>query len=197
MAENESDLDIVNIVIHGRGGQGAVTACEIIAEAAFLSDNFIDVHAYPSFGAERRGAPVQAYAKLSKKEKIWDRAQIEYPDIIIILDETVLNQNIASSLKKNGILIVNSDKEPEYFKSKYKLGEKIRIIIADVNDLALTKGLTIEGNPIVNTPILGLLLKCISEISIDNLIKAVQNKMDNTKIADLNIELIKEVYSIG
>jgi 2-oxoacid:acceptor oxidoreductase gamma subunit (pyruvate/2-ketoisovalerate family) len=195
MAENESDLDIVNIVIHGRGGQGAVTACEIIAEAAFLSDNFIDVHAYPSFGAERRGAPVQAYAKLSKKEKIWDRAQIEYPDIIIILDETVLNQNIASSLKKNGILIVNSDKEPEYFKSKYKLGEKIRIIIADVNDLALTKGLTIEGNPIVNTPILGLLLKCISEISIDNLIKAVQNKMDNTKIADLNIELIKEVYS--
>jgi len=195
MAENESDLDIVNIVIHGRGGQGAVTACEIIAEAAFLSDNFIDVHAYPSFGAERRGAPVQAYAKLSKKEKIWDRAQIEYPDIIIILDETVLNQNIASSLKKNGILIVNSDKEPEYFKSKYKLGEKIRIIIADVNDLALTKGLTIEGNPIVNTPILGLLLKCISEISIDNLIKAVQNKMDNTKIADFNIELIKEVYS--
>ena len=195
MAENESDLDIVNIVIHGRGGQGAVTACEIIAEAAFLSDNFIDVHAYPSFGAERRGAPVQAYAKLSKKEKIWDRAQIEYPDIIIILDETVLNQNIASSLKKNGILIVNSDKEPEYFKRKYKLGEKISVIIADVNDLALNKGLTIEGNPIVNTPILGLLLKCISEISIDNLIKAVQNKMDNTKIADLNIELIKEVYS--
>ena len=195
MAENESDLDIVNIVIHGRGGQGAVTACEIIAEAAFLSDNFIDVHAYPSFGAERRGAPVQAYAKLSKKEKIWDRAQIEYPDIIIILDETVLNQNIASSLKKNGILIVNSDKEPEYFKSKYKLGEKIRIIIADVNDLALNKGLTIEGNPIVNTPILGLLSKCVGEISVENLSKAVRNKMDNTKLADLNIELIKEVYS--
>jgi 2-oxoacid:acceptor oxidoreductase gamma subunit (pyruvate/2-ketoisovalerate family) len=195
MAENESDLDIVNIVIHGRGGQGAVTACEIIAEAAFLSDNFIDVHAYPSFGAERRGAPVQAYAKLSKKEKIWDRAQIEYPDIIIILDETVLNQNIASALKKNGILIVNSDKEPEYFKSKYKLGEKIRIIIADVNDLALTKGLTIEGNPIVNTPILGLLSKCVGEISVENLSKAVRNKMDNTKLADLNIELIKEVYS--
>jgi len=195
MAENESDLDIVNIVIHGRGGQGAVTACEIIAEAAFLSDNFIDVHAYPSFGAERRGAPVQAYAKLSKKEKIWDRAQIEYPDIIIILDETVLNQNIASSLKKNGILIVNSDKEPEYFKRKYKLGEKISVIIADVNDLALNKGLTIEGNPIVNTPILGLLSKCVGEISVENLSKAVRNKMDNTKLADLNIELIKEVYS--
>jgi len=197
MGENESDLDIVNIVIHGRGGQGAVTACEIIAEAAFLSDNFVDVHAYPSFGAERRGAPVQAFAKLSKKEKIWDRAQIEYPDIIIILDETVLNQNIASALKKNGILIVNSDKEPEYFKRKFKLSEKIRIKIADVNDLALNKGLTIEGNPIVNTPILGLLSKCVGEISLENLSKAVRNKMDNTKLADLNIELIKEVYSIG
>lgn len=197
MGENESDLDIVNIVIHGRGGQGAVTACEIIAEAAFLSDNFVDVHAYPSFGAERRGAPVQAFAKLSKKEKIWDRAQIEYPDIIIILDETVLNQNIASALKKNGILIVNSDKEPEYFKRKFKLSEKIRIKIADVNNLALNKGLTIEGNPIVNTPILGLLSKCVGEISLENLSKAVRNKMDNTKLADLNIELIKEVYSIG
>ncbi|HEY0088581.1 MAG TPA: 2-oxoacid:acceptor oxidoreductase family protein, partial [Candidatus Lokiarchaeia archaeon] len=117
--------------------------------------------------------------------------------IIIILDETVLNQNIASALKKNGILIVNSDKEPEFFKRKYKLGEKIRIIIADINDLALNKGLTIEGNPIVNTPILGLLLKCISEISVENLSEAVRNKMDNNKLAELNIELIKEVYSIG
>ena len=59
MSEN-----IIKIVIHGRGGMGAVTACEIIAEAAYLSGNYVDVHAYPSFGAERRGAPVQAYAKL-------------------------------------------------------------------------------------------------------------------------------------
>ena len=77
-----SDLELIKIVLLGRGGMGIVTACEIIAEAAYLSGNFIDVHAYPSFGAERRGAPVQAYVKLSRREKVYDRAQIENPDIL-------------------------------------------------------------------------------------------------------------------
>ena len=113
--------EITTIVLHGRGGQGAVTACEVIAEAAYLSGNFKDVHAYPSFGAERRGAPIQAYAKLSRSEKIWDRAQIEKPHIIIVLDETVLSPAIGSSLEKNGIILVNSDKEPGDFTKKYNL----------------------------------------------------------------------------
>jgi 2-oxoacid:acceptor oxidoreductase gamma subunit (pyruvate/2-ketoisovalerate family) len=111
----------VEIIIHGRGGMGCVTASEIIAEAAYLSGNFVDVHAYPSFGAERRGAPVQAYVKLSRNETIWDRAQIEHPNILIVFDETVLNQAIASSLKKEGIFIINSDKDPNYFIEKFHL----------------------------------------------------------------------------
>ena len=69
------ETENIEIIIHGRGGQGAVTACELIAEAAYLSGNFVDVHAYPSFGAERRGAPVQAYAKLSRQEKIWAESE--------------------------------------------------------------------------------------------------------------------------
>ena len=72
MNGNSAENDLITLIILGRGGQGAVTACEIIAEAAYMSGNFIDVHAYPSFGAERRGAPVQAYAKLSRKHKIWE-----------------------------------------------------------------------------------------------------------------------------
>ena len=115
MAGNIEEWDFFNIVIIGRGGLGVVTCAEIIAEAAYLSGNFVDVHAYPSFGAERRGAPIQAYAKLSKQKKIWDRAQIENPDILIVLDETVLNQTNASYLKDYGILIINSDKEPDFF----------------------------------------------------------------------------------
>jgi len=188
-------MDVINIVIHGRGGQGAVTACEIIAEAAFLGGNFADVHAYPSFGAERRGAPVQAFAKLSKKEKIWDRTQIESPDIIIALDETVLNQTITSSLKKDGIFIINSDKEPKYFADKYYLSN-IRIIVADINKLALEKGLIIDGAPIVNTPILGLLSKSLTGLSLDNLNKVVQKRMDKN-LARLNIELIEEGYKLA
>ena len=120
-----SETENIEIIIHGRGGQGAVTACEIIAEAAYLSGNFVDVHAYPSFGAERRGAPVQAYTKLSRTDTIWDRAQIESPNVLIIFDETVLNQEIASSLRHGGIFIINSEKDPEFFVSKFNLsGDK-------------------------------------------------------------------------
>ena len=189
-------LNTIKIVIHGRGGMGAVTACEIIAEAAYLSGNYVDVHAYPSFGAERRGAPVQSYAKLSRTEKIWDRAQIKNPDIIIIFDETVLNQQIASSLKKEGIIIVNSDKDPDHFKTKFNLSNSNKIIVANINKLSLEKDATIDGNPVVNTPILGMLSKALPDLSLENL-KKVINKRMSEKIAKLNIELIEEGYRLA
>ena len=188
--------NIIKIVIHGRGGMGAVTACEIIAEAAYLSGNYVDVHAYPSFGAERRGAPVQAYAKLSRSEKIWDRAQIENPDIIIVFDESVLTQQIASSLDKNGIFIINSEKDPEHIKNRFKLSDSNKIIVADINKLSVEKNFTIDGNPVVNTPILGLLSKALPDLSLENL-EIIVNKRMSEKIAKLNIELIEEGYRLA
>jgi 2-oxoacid:acceptor oxidoreductase gamma subunit (pyruvate/2-ketoisovalerate family) len=196
MTENNDTWDTISIVIIGRGGMGAVTACEIIAEAAYLSGNFIDVLAYPTFGTERRGTPVQAFAKLSRKEKIWDRAQIEHPMIIIVLDETVLNQDIASSLEKDGILIINSDKEPMFFAEKFNLLKSIKIMVADISKLALERGLIIDGAPMVNTPILGLLSRSLRELSLENINKVVEKRM-NEKIAKLNIELIGEGYNLA
>lgn len=196
MTENNNDWETISIVIIGRGGMGAVTACEIIAEAAYLSGNFVDVQAYPTFGTERRGTPVQAFAKLSRKEKIWDRAAIEHPNIIIVLDETVLNQVIASSLEKNGIFIINSDKEPKFFVEKFSLPKSIKIIVADINKLALERGLIIDGAPMVNTPILGLLTRSLSELNLDNINKVVQKRM-NDEMAKLNIELIQEGFNLA
>ena len=193
MSEN---IDIIKIIIHGRGGMGAVTACEIITEAAYLSGNYVDVHAYPSFGAERRGAPVQAYAKLSRSEKIWDRAQIKNPDIIIVFDESVLNQQIASSLSKEGIFIINSEEDPDFFKNKFNLSDSNKIIVADINKLSIEKDATIDGNPVVNTPILGLLSKALPDLSLENLAKIINKRMSE-KIAKLNIELIEEGYRLG
>ena len=190
-----SETEIIEIIIHGRGGQGAVTACEIIAEAAYLSGNFADVHAYPSFGAERRGAPVQAYAKLSRTDIIWDRAQIEHPNILIIFDETVLNQEIATSLRKGGFFIINSDKEPEFFVKEYNLKD-VKILVADISKLAIEKSLTIDGNPVINTPILGLLSKALPELNLKNL-KAVLLKRMGEKIGKLNYELIEQGYSLA
>lgn len=191
-----SESENIEIIIHGRGGQGAVTACEIIAEAAYLSGNFVDVHAYPSFGAERRGAPVQAYTKLSRTDTIWDRAQIESPNVLIIFDETVLNQEIASSLRHGGIFIINSEKDPEFFVSEFNLSGDIKIVVADISQLAIEKDLTIDGNPVINTPILGLLSKALPDLHLDNL-KSVVLKRMGEKLGKINYELIEQGYNLA
>ncbi len=192
---NVNKTKVINITLLGRGGMGVVTCAEFIAEAAFLSGSFVDVHAYPSFGAERRGAPVQAYAKLSRVKTIWDRAQIENPNVLIIFDETVLNQVIASSLKQEGIFIINSEREPEFFVNRYKLSKKTKIVIANISKLAIEKNLTIDGNPVINTPILGLLSKSLPELKLDYL-KTVVLKRLGEKIGKLNIELIEKGYNL-
>jgi pyruvate ferredoxin oxidoreductase gamma subunit len=188
--------DNLEIILHGRGGMGVVTCAEIIAEAAYLSGNFVDVHAYPSFGAERRGAPVQAYAKLSRTDTIWDRAQIENPNILIIFDESVLNQEIASSLRQGGIFIINSDKDPKYFVERYKFNSELKIVVADISKLAIEKNLTIDGNPVINTPILGLLSKALPELNLDNLKKVVLKRLGD-KVGALNYDLIENGHNLA
>ncbi|MHA1485643.1 MAG: 2-oxoacid:acceptor oxidoreductase family protein, partial [Promethearchaeota archaeon] len=191
-----SDLELIKIVLLGRGGMGIVTACEIIAEAAYLSGNFIDVHAYPSFGAERRGAPVQAFVKLSRHEKVYDRAQIENPDILIVFDDSVLTQEDVSSLEDNGVFIANSDKNPEYFVEKFNLSSNIRVIVANISNLSLEKNLTIDGSPVINTPILGLLSKALPELQLKNLKDVLLNRMAE-QLGNLNFDLIAQGFKMA
>ena len=191
-----SELELIKIIILGRGGMGIVTACEIIAEAAYLSGNFVDVQAYPSFGAERRGAPVQAYVKLSRTEKIYDRAQIENPNILIVFDDSVLTKEAALSLEKNGVFIVNSNKTPEDFINEYNFSNAITVVVADINYLALEENLTIDGNPVINTPILGLLSKALPDLHLENLKDVVLNKMGK-KLGSINYSLIEKGFNIA
>ena len=191
-----SDLELIKIVLLGRGGMGIVTACEIIAEAAYLSGNFIDVHAYPSFGAERRGAPVQAFVKLSRHEKVYDRAQIENPNILIVFDDSVLTQVDVSSLEDRGIFIVNSDKNPEYFVEKFNLSSNTMVIVANISNLSLEKNLTIDGNPVINTPILGLLSKALPELELKNLKNVVLNRMGE-QLGNINFDLIEQGFNMA
>jgi len=191
-----SELELIKIVLLGRGGMGIVTACEIIAEAAYLSGNFIDVHAYPSFGAERRGAPVQAYVKLSRHEKVYDRAQIENPNILIVFDDSVLTQVDVSSLEDHGIFIVNSAKNPEYFVKKFNLSSNKRVIVANISRLSLEKNLTIDGNPVINTPILGLLSKALPELELKNLKDVVLNRMGE-QLGNINFDLIEQGFNMA
>ncbi len=187
--------DVINIVIFGRGGQGGVTASQIIAEAAFNSGKFVDVHAYPSFGAERRGAPIQAYAKLSKKDKIWDRSQIEFPDIVIVLDESTITNDLVKSIKENGFFIINTDKDPEFFLKRYEFNEGVKIIAADISKLASENELIVEGIPVVNVPILGLLSKAVPEITLTDL-KSVILKRLGENLGNRNVSLMEKGFEI-
>jgi pyruvate ferredoxin oxidoreductase gamma subunit len=98
--------------IHGRGGQGSVTAAELIAVAAFEGGVFSQ--AFPAFGVERRGAPVQAFVRFNDK-MIRLRSQVYEPDYIIVQDSTLIKDvNVFMGVKKGGIVIVNTEKKPDY-----------------------------------------------------------------------------------
>ena len=98
--------------IHGRGGQGSVTAAELIAVAAFEGGAF--AQAFPAFGVERRGAPVQAFVRFDDKI-IRKRSQVYEPDYIIVQDSTLIKDvNVFQGVKKGGIVIVNTEKTPGY-----------------------------------------------------------------------------------
>lgn len=151
---------------HGRGGQGAVTAANILAVAAFKEGK--DVQAFPMFGVERRGAPVAAFMRMDEKP-IDIKTQIYEPDAVVVLDPTLLEVvNVTDGLKKNGIVILNTAKEP----SEYKFGDA-KVFTVDATKIAIHNHLGTETNPIVNTAILGAYSKAVGNVSMNAIEKAI------------------------
>ncbi|GAB4308732.1 MAG: pyruvate ferredoxin oxidoreductase subunit gamma [Promethearchaeota archaeon] len=165
----------VEVVVFGRGGQGAVTAAQIIAEAAFLSGNFSDVLSFPSFGAERRGAPVQAYARLATRGKIYSRSLVYAPDVVVVLDETALQKGVLGNVKDGGIVVVNTTKTPEQFAADHGLtGKRLRVVVTDVNRICVENELYVKDLPVLNTPILGALAGALDEIGLETMQAAIE-----------------------
>lgn len=179
------------IRIHGRGGQGAVTAAQLLAHAAFLEGKW--VQAFPYFGAERRGAPVRAFARISD-EPILVHSQVYNPDYIIVLASKLHEVvDVTEGLKKDGVIIMNTRKKPE------EIGLKDwRIATVDATDIALELDLLVSGLPVVNTSILGAFAKATGEVQLESVLKAIKITWSgsagekNAKAAELAYErLIK------
>ena len=155
------------IRIHGRGGQGAVTAAQLLAHAAFLEGKW--VQAFPYFGAERRGAPVKAFARISD-EPILVHSQVYNPDYIIVLASKLHEVvDVTEGLKKDGVIIMNTRKKPE------EIGLKDwRIATVDATDIALELDLLVSGLPVVNTSILGAFAKATGEVQLESVLKAIK-----------------------
>ena len=142
---------MIEIRFHGRGGQGAVTSAELLALAAIGEGKY--AQAFPSFGPERRGAPVLAFCRISD-QPIKIRANIYEPDIVVVLDSSLLKiVNVAAGMKPNGILITTSKDSPEKVKELLKI--KNRLAVVDAVKIAME----ILGLPITNTTMLGSLVK--------------------------------------
>jgi pyruvate ferredoxin oxidoreductase gamma subunit len=109
---------LIEIRWHGRGGQGAVTSAELLAQAAINEGHY--AQAFPSFGPERRGAPVLAFVRISKQQPILIRAEISQPGMVVVLDPGLLPiVNVTSGLKANGIVVVNTKKEAEPIRQEF------------------------------------------------------------------------------
>jgi 2-oxoacid:acceptor oxidoreductase gamma subunit (pyruvate/2-ketoisovalerate family) len=164
--------DTIDIRWHGRGGQGAITAAKIVAKAMFQK-GYPGVVMVPTFGTERRGAPVFTSLKLSRT-KIFDLSPIDSPDVIVVLDHLLLEEaNITSGLKPGGILVVNTPKGIDNY-----LNNGRKVAVSDVTALSQQAGLP-EG--VINSGIIGAFARATGMVEMDILVQAIKEEFSDRR----------------
>ena len=170
---------------HGRGGQGAVTAANILAIAA-VKQGF-HAQAFPYFGVERRGAPVQAFTRIDDK-RIDVRMNVYEPDAVVVLDPTLMSVvDVTQGLKKGGIIVINTAKKPEDLNFP---GYKVATVNA--TEIALKHRLGSQAAPIVNTAILGAYSRAIGNVKIEYILEAIRENAPAKK--EENASAAKDAY---
>ncbi len=169
---------------HGRGGQGAVTSVELLALAAIGEGKY--AQGFPSFGPERRGAPVAAFNRIDDKQ-IKVRSAIYNPDVVVVLDSSLVGLvNVTEGLKPDGTLVVNTAKLPEELKEE--LNFKGRVATVDASKIAREE----LGVPITNTTMLGALIKVIDIVKLDSVKGPTEHRFG--RIAGKNLAALKRAY---
>jgi pyruvate ferredoxin oxidoreductase gamma subunit len=175
----------IEIRWHGRGGQGAVTSAEILAQAAIAESKY--AQAFPSFGPERRGAPVQAFNRVDSKEPVRLRVDITEPDCVVVLDPSLLEKvPVTSGLAKGGWVIVNTRKTADEIKKQFKIDYPV----ATVNAGKIAR--EVLGVNIVNTTMLGAVLKVTGVVDKKSTFEPLQKRFG--KLGDRNIKAMETAY---
>lgn len=184
--------NLSEIRYHGRGGQGAKTLAFLFAELALIEKKY--VQAFPEYGPERAGAPVQAFVRLSN-QPINLHCAITNPDIVVVLDSTLIETtDVTKGLSENSLIIINSDLSPYEMRRQIKF-KKGKLYTVDASLIAQkTIGLNIP-----NMPMLGALVKVINFIEIEKALKNIRQKLKQRfvhkpEVIDGNIEAIKMAY---
>ena len=177
-------MGMIEVRIHGRGGQGAVTSAEMVALAAISEGKY--AQAFPSFGPERRGAPVQAFIRVSS-EPIKLRCDIRQPDVVVVLDPALITVAQATAgLKKDGIIVVNTGKSIAQTKAEYSLTHRTAVV--DATKIARE----ILGLPITNTTMIGALVKATALVAIESLSDPLHHRFG--RIAAKNIQVCQRAF---
>lgn len=173
---------MINVRWHGRGGGGVVTAARLLGVSTVYEGLY--ALSFPTFGPERRGAPVQAFTKVSKSP-IRDRTQVYEPDHVVIMDSSLLNTvDVLQGLSNRGLVVINSQNE----KIKDSLPQGLEVITVDATGIALKH----MGVPIINTAMLGSYCAATGLIKLGSLLKAIADEL--TEKAKGNIEAAEEAY---
>jgi pyruvate ferredoxin oxidoreductase gamma subunit len=181
---------IYEIRWHGRGGQGAVTAARIVAEAAFIK-GYSGVTATPSFGAERRGIPVSAATRISR-QPIRVLSQVVEPDIVVVLDQTLLAyKDVLDGLKSGGWLIVNSNRQPQ----DISFNGRFNIATADATAICRELGLVVAGITLVNIAILGAFILATELVDIESVTEVLKERFPGRAL-DTNLTAIGKTSQI-
>jgi 2-oxoacid:acceptor oxidoreductase gamma subunit (pyruvate/2-ketoisovalerate family) len=178
--------EIIEFRWHGRGGQGAWTASELLARTALKEGKYIQ--SFPEFGPERMGAPVAAFTRISTKP-IRIHCAVYKPDVVIVLDPTLLKSvAVASGLVDDGIIIVNSTESPDNVRKQLN-SDKGTLWVIPATEIALN----ILGLPITNTALLGTVAKATNIVSLDTIEQTVKDRF-RTDLAEKNFAVIKKAY---
>jgi len=179
--------DTIEIRWHGRGGQGAVTAANIVADSAVYDGKY--VQAFPEFGAERAGAPVRSFNRISSSP-IYLHSQIEVPDVVIVLDPTLLEAvNVCEGLSEKGILLVNTVDSPKEIRQRCGF-TKGKVYTVPATDISLRE---LKRN-IPNTPMIAALVSITGILKLDTVIENFKKKYAakfRPEIIEANIKAMK------
>lgn len=177
---------LIEIRWHGRGGQGAVTSAELVARAAIDEGKY--AQAFPSFGPERRGAPVMSFDRIDSEKPIRVRAGVAMPDIVVVLDPSLLHiGNVTSGLKDGGWLIINTAKS--FADIEAEMGSnKWRLALIDATSIARE----VLGVPIVNTTMSGALIKASGLVDIESMVEPIKDRFG--RLAEKNINAMRKAF---
>jgi pyruvate ferredoxin oxidoreductase gamma subunit len=175
---------------HGRGGQGVVTASELLAETALAEGKYFQ--SFPDYGPERMGAPIRAYTRISDVP-IPQHNQITEPDAVIVLDPTLIGVvDFVQGLKSDGILIINIPLSPTEIREKVNYASG-KVYTLDASSIALS---TIKRN-IPNLPMIGALLRAVEIVSKEGAMKATRERLGakfSEEMVKANIEALERAY---